>query len=93
MASFNVAIGIGSTILQNNIVGPPEQLEKLVQAAVSGAVQGHAAQIAELATDLRVTQAAALTIPVVSATMMFLSSACQICLSRRRRKSSPCGKH
>src|SRR5450631_343299 len=97
MASFDGGIGIGSTILQNNIVGPPEQLEQLVQAAVSGAVQGHAAQIAELATDLRVTQAAALTIlrslghddvPVERLPDMLISATAQI-LAMREALSRP----
>lgn len=52
MALVNIAVGIGSTIQQNNIVASPERLEQLVQAAISGAVQTHASQIAELATEL-----------------------------------------
>jgi hypothetical protein len=51
MSVFNFAIGVASTIRQDNIVGSPGQLEQLVRAAVSGAVQPYAAQIAELATE------------------------------------------
>jgi hypothetical protein len=57
-----VNIAIGSNIRQANVVGPPEQFERLVQAAVSAAVQQYAAEIAELARKLGATQAALLAI-------------------------------
>jgi hypothetical protein len=95
--NFNIAVGVGSTILQNNIVGSPERLEQLVQAAVSGTVQAHAAQIAELATELRVTQAAALAmlrslshddVPVDRLPEMLFSATTQI-LAMREALSRP----
>jgi hypothetical protein len=97
MALVNIAVGIGSTIQQHNIVASPEQLEQLVQAAISGAVQTHAAQIAELATELRVTQAAALAmlrslghdnVPVERLPDMLVSATTQI-LAMREALSRP----
>jgi tetratricopeptide (TPR) repeat protein len=98
MALVNIAVGIGSTIQQNNIVTSPEQLKQLVQAAISGAVQTDAAQIAELATEqLRVTQAAALAmlrslghdnVPVERLPDMLVSATTQI-LAMREALSRP----
>jgi len=81
----------------NNIVASPERLEQLVQAAISGAVQTHASQIAELATELRVTQAAALAmlrslghdnVPVERLPDMLVSATTQI-LAMREALSRP----
>ena len=98
MSVFNFALNISSTNRQSNVNGiRPEQLEQLVQAAVSGAVQTHAAQIAELATQLQVTQAAALAIlrslghddvPVERLPVMLISATTQI-LAMREALSRP----
>jgi hypothetical protein len=86
-----VNIAIGSNIHQANVVGSPEQLERLVQAAVSGAVQQHAAEIAELSTKLGATQAALLAIlralghddvPAERLPEMFVSAVTQIVTMR-----------